>query len=226
MARTPDRKSSAPLSTLADRAYAAIEEMIVDRQLEPGQMISENELGTTLGVGRTPVREAIARLKHIGFVEVHSRRGVLVSTIDPIKHLELLEVRLPLERDLVRHAVERATAADIEELQGVAQKLAAAAREKERLPYFQAKRALHATEVRAARNSILTTTMASLHAQSRRFWQSYEPTSSFAQGAALHDRIAKAIAARDGDAAEEGVERLFAFLQNLTTLVVRRQHFE
>ena len=66
--------------------------MIVARGLSPGAMISE-----ALKMGRTPIREVIARLKHIGFVEVHPRRGVLVSSVDVIRHLKLLEVRRPLE---------------------------------------------------------------------------------------------------------------------------------
>ena len=217
-------KNNTDLATLADQAYAAIEEMIVDRKLEPGQMISEGEIGATLGVGRTPIREAIARLKHVGFVEIHSRRGVQVSTIDPMKHLELLEVRLPLERDIVRHAVQRATDADLEDLAKVSASLIQAAKASDRRAYFRAKRSLHDVEVRSARNSILSKTMRSLHAQSRRFWQSYEPTSSFEKGARLHEKIAKAIIARNEATAQANVEKLFAFLESLTELVVKRRH--
>jgi len=217
-------KNNADLATLADQAYPAIEEMIVDRKLEPGQMISEGEIGATLGVGRTPIREAIARLKHVGFVEIHSRRGVQVSTIDPVKHLELLEVRLPLERDIVRHAVQRATDTDLEDLAEVSAALVQAAKSSDRRAYFRAKRNLHDVEVRSARNSILSKTMRSLHAQSRRFWQSYEPTSSFEKGAGLHEKIAKAIIARNEATAQANVEKLFAFLESLTELVVKRRH--
>jgi DNA-binding GntR family transcriptional regulator len=212
--------------TLADRAFAMIEEMIVDRQLQPGQMISENELGDALGLGRTPVREAIARLKYIGFVEVHRRRGILVSALDPFKHLELLEVRQPLERDLVRHAVERASEEELRELNAVMTKLREAAASADRSRYFVCKRELHQVEVRAAKNSVLTATMASLHAQSRRFWQAYEPTSSFLKAANLHGEIASSIVAREGEGAAAGVDALFTFLQHLTTLILRRQRFD
>jgi DNA-binding GntR family transcriptional regulator len=224
MARQVESKKGADLATLADRAYAAIEEMIVDRKLEPGQMISEGEIGAALGVGRTPIREAIARLKNVGFVEIHSRRGVQVSTIDPVKHLELLEVRLPLERDIVRLAVERATAVDLEDLAAASTSLVTAAKNGDRTAYFRVKRKLHDIEVRSARNSILSSTMRTLHAQSRRFWQTYEPTSSFEKGASLHSKIAKAIIARDEAAAQTNVGKLFAFLESLTELVVKRRH--
>ena len=217
------KKKNTDLKTLADQAYVAIEEMIVDRRLEPGQMISEGEIGAKLRVGRTPIREAIARLKSIGFVEIHNRRGVQVSVIDPIKHLELLEVRLPLELDVVRLAVKRASDTDLQELLAIANSLVAAAKKGDRRAYFHAKRQLHDIEVRSARNSILSATMRTLHAQSRRFWQSYEPTSSFEKGASFHQKIAQAIIARNEAAAQSNVEKLFTFLESLTELVVRRR---
>ena len=216
-------KKNTDLKTLADQAYVAIEEMIVDRRLEPGQMISEGEIGAKLRVGRTPIREAIARLKSIGFVEIHNRRGVQVSVIDPIKHLELLEVRLPLELDVVRLAVKRASDMDLQELSAKANSLVTAAKKGDRRAYFHAKRQLHDIEVRSARNSILSATMRTLHAQSRRFWQSYEPTSSFEKGASFHQKIAQAIIARNEAAAQSNVEKLFTFLESLTELVVRRR---
>ncbi|PMX27816.1 GntR family transcriptional regulator, partial [Pseudomonas sp. MPR-R2A7] len=87
--------------------------MIITHRLAPGAMVSEGELGAELGLGRTPVREALARLKTIGFVEVHPRRGVLVTQVDIIKHLELLEVRRPLDETVARCAIARATEADV-----------------------------------------------------------------------------------------------------------------
>src|SRR3954447_6600810 len=92
--------------SLADAAFKVIEEMIVTRRLAPGAMVSESELAAELSMGRTPVREALARLEWIGFIEVHPRRGVQVPGVDVIRHLELLEVRHPLEASMVRHVVE------------------------------------------------------------------------------------------------------------------------
>jgi DNA-binding GntR family transcriptional regulator len=209
--------------SLADQAYEAIEEMIVTRRLEPGAMVSESELGDELGLGRTPIREALARLKSIGFVEVHPRRGVLVSTVDVVRHLELLEVRRPLEESIVRCAAERATQADLDELQALSQELGEAAIKGDRVAYFRTKRSLHEAEVRAAYNTVLTTTMQGLHAQSRRFWYTYEPTDSFTQGAKHHAVVARHVIARDANAAVKAVGTLFAFLERLTRNAVDRR---
>jgi DNA-binding GntR family transcriptional regulator len=209
--------------SLADHAYETIEELIVTRGLPPGAMISENQLGRELGMGRTPIREAIARLKHIGFVEVHPRRGVLVSGVDIIRHLELLEVRKPLEQCVLTCAVERATQTDLNELQSVAGTLLEAANAGDRIRYFRVKRSLHEVEVRSAYNEVLTRTMQALHAQSRRFWYTYEPTDSFPAGAKLHQSIAQAVVNRDAAAAVAGVVNLFAFLEQLTRAALDRR---
>lgn len=209
--------------SLAELAYTEIEEMIVTRRLAPGAMISENQLGEELGMGRTPVREALARLKLIGFVEVHPRRGVLVSGVDVIRHLELLEVRRPLEERIARSAAERGTPDDLATIASLAAELAEAAVAADRVRYFRAKRLLHQTEVQAAYNHVMTMTMQALHAQSRRFWYTYEPTGSFAEGARHHGEVADRLVARDGDGAVRAVGALFAFLEGLTRAALDRR---
>jgi DNA-binding GntR family transcriptional regulator len=208
---------------MAEAAYESIEEMIVTCALKPGSMISESQLCDQLGLGRTPIREALARLKHIGFVEVHHRRGVLVSRVDVIRHLELLEVRRPLEECVARHAVERAKDEDLRELRDMVRELEAAAKRGDRVGYFRLKRRMHEIEVRAAYNPVLTETMQGLHAQSRRFWYTYEPTDSFPQGAKLHAAIAQSMARREADLAVKAVGALFEFLERLTRHALGRR---
>ena len=142
--------------SLAETAYDAIEQMIISRRLAPGAMVSEGELGAELGLGRTPVREALARLKTIGFVEVHPRRGVLVTQVDVIKHLELLEVRRPLDETVARCVIARGTAEDMARLLDRAAGLRSAAEARDREAYFRTKRGLHEALVGAAYNATLT----------------------------------------------------------------------
>ena len=73
--------------SLTDRAYVALEEMICTLQLEPGEVLSEGALSETLGIGRTPVREALQRLAREGLVPVLPRRGVLVSEFNVKRQL-------------------------------------------------------------------------------------------------------------------------------------------
>ena len=210
-------------TSLADRAYELLEERIVTRQLAPGVMLSESNLASELSMGRTPVREALARLEWLGFVEVHARRGVQVSSVDVIGHLELLEVRLPMETTVARHVIERATPVDIKELQALADKLSEAAAERNRDKYFRIKRSLHETEVRAAYNPVLTQTMRSLHAQSRRFWFTYERTERFPEAAERHRLIVHYLAKHDAKRAVAAVEALFSFLEAMTKQALERR---
>jgi DNA-binding GntR family transcriptional regulator len=209
--------------SLTERAYRALEEQIVTLKIPPGTVVSEALLGQRLGIGRTPIREALARLRQIGFVEVHHRRGVLVARVDVIRHLELLEVRRPLEEAVVRRAAERAKDDDRTELRDTARDLEAAAKRGDRVGYFRLKRRIHEIEVRAAYNPVLTETMQALHAQSRRFWYTYEPTESFTHGARLHGAIARDVCKRDGDAAAKAVADLFEFLERLTRAALERR---
>lgn len=202
--------------SLAETAYDLIEQMIVSRHLPPGAMVSESEIASELSLGRTPIREALARLKAIGFVEVHPRRGVLVTPVDVIRHLELLEVRRPLDETVARCAIRRASDADLKELRHLAADLNAIAEGRDRDLYFAAKRRLHETETRIAYNGTLAATMASLHAQSRRYWYSHEPSDRFAESARFHGEIVEGIATRDEARAVGAVARLFAFLDALT----------
>jgi DNA-binding GntR family transcriptional regulator len=209
--------------SLADRAFADIEEMIVGGTLAPGSLISESELSKILKMGRTPIREAIARLRFIGFVEVHSRKGILVSGVDIIRHLEVLEVRRPLEESVVVHAIERAVQTDVAELASVSRQLLQAGKSGDRIAYFRVKRALHEAQVRAAHNEVLAATMRILHAQARRFWWTYEPTESFPLAAKLHCAITEHVIARNKKKAAQAVNDLFDHLEVLTKQVIDRR---
>ncbi|HEY1611618.1 MAG TPA: GntR family transcriptional regulator [Paraburkholderia sp.] len=201
----------------ADYAYRRLEEMIVTRQLPPGSMVSETQLAQELEVGRTPVREALARLKHMGFVETHPRRGTLVSSVDVRLQLELLEVRRPLEELVVASACARATAAERETMEQLAVEIIDAAAAADVHRYFSANRNIHEIEVTAAHNSMLATTMQIIHAQSRRFWYVHvQQAGAFEEGAALHAAVMRAVAAGETKAAVVASKKLMQFLDRLT----------
>ena len=82
---------------LAEQAYAQLKEMIHEFRLLPGDRFSENEMGTRLGVSRTPVREALFRLRNEGFLEVESKSGWFVKPIDFDKLDQLYDLRVLLE---------------------------------------------------------------------------------------------------------------------------------
>jgi DNA-binding GntR family transcriptional regulator len=107
---------AAEAGSLSDRAYYSIRELIVTLELPPGSIVSERELQDRLGVGRTPVREALRTLARERLVDVYPRRGMFVSGVDVRDLAGLSEVRLTLESHAARLAAERATAGDRAEI--------------------------------------------------------------------------------------------------------------
>src|SRR3954468_21043604 len=110
------RLGSEPART---RAYAALREAIVAMELPPGARLSENELAARLGVSRTPVREALIRLRDEQLVEIAPQRGTFVTPISVRGVLDAQFVREALECAAVRLAAEHATDDDVTQLWGV-----------------------------------------------------------------------------------------------------------
>ena len=85
------------IKTSAEFAYRRLEQMIVMLELAPGSHTTEAELQLKVGVGRTPVREAIQRLAWEGLLEIRPRAGIAVAKLDGNDWLRTLEVRRHVE---------------------------------------------------------------------------------------------------------------------------------
>ena len=100
-----------------DQVYAALREAIVSAELEPGRRLSENELAEALGVSRTPVREALVRLRDERLVAIVPQLGTFVTLISTDAIADAAFVREALECSAIRLATERASERELEELQ-------------------------------------------------------------------------------------------------------------
>jgi DNA-binding GntR family transcriptional regulator len=96
----------------AERALATLRAEIVEGTLPPGTPLTESQQAERLGVSRTPVREALARLVADGLVEERGPRTLLVSSIDPDDVVALFELRTTLDEQAARLAARRATEDD------------------------------------------------------------------------------------------------------------------
>ncbi|MCB0828445.1 MAG: GntR family transcriptional regulator [Solirubrobacterales bacterium] len=83
--------------SLAERAYREIRRSIITLELRPGQAINEDDLMGELGIGRTPIREAIKRLAQESLIEIYPRRGTFVSDVQITDLAAISEVRQQLE---------------------------------------------------------------------------------------------------------------------------------
>ncbi len=88
---------AAPRTNLADQVYARLKAELHDFLWAPGDRFSEAEIGLRTGVSRTPVREALFRLRNEGFLDVESKAGWFVKPIDFGKLDELYDLRVVVE---------------------------------------------------------------------------------------------------------------------------------
>lgn len=208
----PTRSVRPPLARptpLREQVFDAIAEMIITRELKPGEHLVENDLATHLGVSRQPVREALQRLQTEGWVDLRPARGAFVHVPTDEEADQLLAVRTLLESESARLAAKNATTEQIEQL-GAFQRAgqeALAADDQEGMVIANA--ALHAHVVTMSGNKELADLIASVDRRVR--WY-YLPIAR-SRGRAAWDEHAELL-----QAIEEGNSRRAASLM--------RQHTE
>lgn len=186
----------------SDEAYRQIREMIVTGHLRPGQFINEKDLTDHLGIGRTPVREAIQRLAAQRVVEVFPRRGVTVAKLGLDDIQAIFEARETIEERTAQLAAQRRTDDEAQQLKALAEQIRTASRSGDSNAFLDADQRLHHSIAAFARNSILADIADHLLMLSDWIWHrhfllnSASPSDYF-----VHDAIIDAIVNRDPDAA-------------------------
>ncbi|MCR1161584.1 GntR family transcriptional regulator [Paenarthrobacter sp. UW852] len=138
-------------NTGAHLVYGELKRRILSLELKPGERIYEPAMAAELKVSRTPLREAMRRLVSESLLEQQPTGGVLVPALDEKVISELYDVRAALESLMAREACANATAADLEELQGIVARNAAMVEFPDEAMKYGV--ALHAAIARIAGNS-------------------------------------------------------------------------
>jgi DNA-binding GntR family transcriptional regulator len=192
-------------SSATERAYNGIISLLLARELRPGERTSVNSLAARLGLGRTPVKEAITRLETEGVLTVSDRSGTEVNSIDPEQARQLLAIRSLLECFAAEEAVRNATNVEIERVRQLAEEMRAASlgRNADRAAarFVAANVEFHDIIVGAARNAYLARLYSLVQLQLQIV--SYLISRGSNQQAAEqrqreHDAIVRAFAARNG----------------------------
>jgi DNA-binding GntR family transcriptional regulator len=207
--------------SLTERAYAILEEMIVTLKLAPGAAVSEARLSRALGIGRTPIREALQQLARQRLVTILPRRGIIVSEINVKSQLRLLEVRREVERLVARSAARRAIPAERARFAEIARIFEQSAKNNDETTFIRVDREFNDLCTRAARNEFGAGAMSLMHSLSRRFWFiHYQQAADMPATAKLHADIARAIAAGDENAAAKALDRLIDEIEQFTRATV------
>jgi DNA-binding GntR family transcriptional regulator len=191
--------------------------MIVTLNIAPGAAVSEAELSQALGIGRTPIREALQRLAREGLVAILPRRGIVVSEINVTRQLRLLEVRRELERLIARTAARRATDAERQRFRELAGRFESAAKVNDDVTFMRTDREFNTLCSAASHNEFAAGAMSLMHSLSRRFWYfHYRQAADMPLTAKLHADIARAIAEGNPQRAAKASDRLIDAIDKFT----------
>ena len=191
--------SAAAEPSLSERAYRTLRDMIVTLEIPPGSPIHEERLGKSIGVGRTPVREAIKRLASEDLVAIYPRRGTFTSEINTTDHGLIAEVRRHLEGQAARSAAARASSSQRAELAELA------ARTDERpddVSMMRLDTEIHRAIYRCTHNRYLEATLNHYYNLTLRIWYLFLPRlGNMSEHLAEHEHLLRAITEGDGDRA-------------------------
>lgn len=217
-ARTLPALASRPES-LSELVYAAIRDAIVNKQLAPGERITETAIAERLDVSKTPVREAMLRLQEVGLIEPEGRRGSRVAQRSAAAFEQAFEAREVLEGHFAEKVAKHADEALVRAIVTAANDSLAAAKAGDSTAFRAADRAFHDLIVKGGNNPRLAKILADyadlLATLRRRDFPSAHPRTPFALE---HVSIAEAIANGDPAAASsrmrEHIRSVYAYFDS------------
>jgi DNA-binding GntR family transcriptional regulator len=202
------RKSASGKTTQTEKAYAALKKAIMQGEIEEGSFLSEAQIMTRHGIGRTPYREACNRLHHEGLLQVVPHHGFLVPEMSFHAVCELFELRLILEDAAAQLATARATDREIQELEELAMSRAMFEKSKNTLSALvEANANFHIALAKTSRNRRLLELLRQNLESTERLMYLELRSSGFREPEfrSYHERIVEALKKRDLEAVRQAV---------------------
>ena len=196
--------------SLADRAALELESRLVRLHYPPGALLQEKNLADQLGLGRTPVREAVLQIARGGLIRILPRKGLLVAPVSREELQQVLETRRVLERLLVVKAAERASADQRRNLGQLATSMGNVGRDVDM--FFRLDRQLDQVMEESCRNPYLVSALGPLHSHCRRLWYLASEQFDLDTAVELHVSLAQAVAGQDASGAIRSVNGIIATL--------------
>lgn len=218
-ATVSDRQAQDSPKTMAAEAYARLEEMIILGQLTPDTRLSEQSLAQALGLGRTPIREALQKLRENQLVEILPRSGVFVARMDFRSQLLVMEVRYELERLVARRAARRASSTERQQFLQLAATMRRVGETRDKIGLMTVDRQFKDLSLQAADNKYLTAALAPVHAHSRRFYFTHLETTNIPI-ALSHAEAIEAIGRGDEVTAVAATETFLKAMESFTKAII------
>jgi len=189
-------------TSLSEQAYSRIRSMIITLELEPGSLISESALMSTLKMGRTPIREALRSLANEKLVDVYPRRGMFVSRVDVSNLSQLSETRAVLEIKAAELAALRSTAADQVITKSLIKEINAIKGDLDMPTLIGLDQRIHHHIYQCTHNEFLASALDNYYAHALRIWfLALDRVAGLAEAIIEHRALLEAIASSDSKAA-------------------------
>ena len=157
-------------AAMREMASTEIKRRIISCEFRPGEPLNEAQVATMLGLGRTPVHQALHRLEVEGLVSIMPRKGVLVTPLSLNEVLDMIEVRATNEVLCATLACERGHDSDFKAMRDIVDRSPPliAGRDIPALASLDLK--FHTAMSAASRNRVLAELLRGLHEKQARFW--------------------------------------------------------
>ncbi len=186
----------------SDIAYERLRTMIIDLQLSPGTTIDEMSLATEIGLGRTPVHEAVARLVIDRLITVLPRRGLMIAPIGLEQVRELFEARESIECGNAYFAVQHANEHDLRQLRVLVEIAENSREETDVLRFLEDDQRIHRFLASIIHNTYLQDATDRILWHNLRFWRFYFTTRRVQPGTLVsHQALLTALEQRDAQGA-------------------------
>ncbi|TDZ81631.1 GntR family transcriptional regulator [Mycobacteroides salmoniphilum] len=192
-------------SLLRDDAYKALRKAIVDGTLAPGERLRDDELSRWLGVSRTPIREALARLEQAGLVQTQPGRHTIVSPVDVREARAAQSVAAAMHELAVREAITNISPADLAAMRHANARFAAALDAHDPDAALAADDEFHAIAVEASANPYIAAVLEQVTPVLRRLERIRFASRDGRHSVALHEQIIARCEAGDGEGAGHAV---------------------
>lgn len=187
--------------TLHDAVVNQLRDMIIEGVLAPGQRINEVQIGASLNVSRTPLREAIKTLASEGLVEIQPARSTVVRRFTQDDIRDSLEALKVIEQATSAFACARASEATLAAIVALHEEMMERYAARDRLAYFKLNQAIHSAIVAAGGNAALAQAHERLQAGIRRTrYVGNETPDRWAGAVGEHEEMIAALRRRDGAA--------------------------
>jgi DNA-binding GntR family transcriptional regulator len=199
----PESRGLVARSLLRDDAHRAIRDAIVDGTLAPGERLNDVDLAAWLGVSRTPVREALARLERAGLVQTKPGRFTAVSPLDVREVRAAMSVTAAMHELAVREALPHLSPADLHEMRAANRRFAEALHAGDADAALAADDDFHEVPVRVCANHAVRAVLEQFTPVLRRLERLRFGSLTGRGSIAQHDRIVALCQAGDAAAAAE-----------------------